>query len=584
MQSILEKFARQIDNFSIRKKMIFIYIFCMLLPITLTDGVIIYTVLHTEAQLLRSEMEDIADAVSYQIFYDVDTVSKVAKSIYTSQYINDFLETKYEDPFDYVVHYQQFFKDTLFQSADMTGSSVITLYTDNETIVSGGTVRSLDLIKGSDWYQDLSKKNTEQMLHFAYEPDIPGAVMDPERCVYFLSKMNYYGGGQSEKMLKLEMDYSTINRNLQNLNYDMPVYICHEGKVIFSNRGGENIGDPFENFLSSDDVEYLKKSNIYGAELEICVLRPETDLIGKLVERLPILVLLFSINILFPLIMVLLLNRSLTARISRLSSIFRNTEDENLIEIEDVAAKDEIGDLMRNYNRMAFRIKTLVKIVYKNRIREQEMTVARQKAELLALRSQINPHFLFNALESIRMHSVIKKEKITAEMVEKLAVMQRQYVDWGEDIIEVGQEMDIVRNYMDLQQYRFGARLSYKLDVEDECQHQKIPKLTIVTFAENACVHGIEKKTVPGWVFIRVYRENEKMCIEVEGMTENEINSMRQKMENASIELLENEKGVGVINACLRLKMMSHDRVHFELSGEEGTGVTVLIRLPFIES
>lgn len=78
------------------------------------------------------------------------------------------------------------------------------------------------------------------------------------------------------------------------------------------------------------------------------------------------------------------------------------------------------------------------------------------------------------------------------------------------------------------------------------------------------------------------------MCIEVEdtgeGMTENEINSMRQKMENASIELLENEKGVGVINACLRLKMMSHGRVHFGLSGEEGTGVTVLIRLPFIES
>lgn len=67
MQSILEKFVRHIDNFSIRKND-FIYIFCMLLPITLTDGVIIYTVLHTEAQLRRSEMEDIADAVNYQIF------------------------------------------------------------------------------------------------------------------------------------------------------------------------------------------------------------------------------------------------------------------------------------------------------------------------------------------------------------------------------------------------------------------------------------------------------------------------------------------------------------------------------------
>lgn len=96
--------------------------------------------------------------------------------------------------------------------------------------------------------------------------------------------------------------------------------------------------------------------------------------------------------------MVLLLNHSLTARISRLSSIFRNTEDENLVEIENVSAKDEIGDLMRNYNRMASRITTLVNIVYKNRILEQEMTVARQKAEL-ALRSQINPHFLLMHLK-----------------------------------------------------------------------------------------------------------------------------------------------------------------------------------------
>ena len=218
----------------------------------------------------------------------------------------------------------------------------------------------------------------------------------------------------------------------------------------------------------------------------------------------------------------------------------------------------------------------------------EKIKVDQLEIELKFLRAQYHPHFLFNALESIRMHSVIRKEKITAEMVEKLAVMQRQYVDWGEDLIEVGKEMEIVKNYMELQQYRFGKRLSYRLDVETECQHQKIPKLTIVTFAENACVHGIEKKTAPGWIFITVYRENEEMCIEVEdtgeGMTEKEFDSMRRKMKNASIELLENEKGVGIINACLRLKMMSHDRVQFELNGEEGTGVSVLIRLPFIES
>ena len=185
------------------------------------------------------------------------------------------------------------------------------------------------------------------------------------------------------------------------------------------------------------------------------------------------------------------------------------------------------------------------------------------------------------------MHSVIRKEKTTAEMVEKLAVMQRQYVDWGEDLIDVGQEMEIVRNYMDLQQYRFGNRLSCELDVEEDCRKQKIPKLTIVTFAENACVHGIEKKTAPGWVFVRVYRDDDRMCIEVEdtggGMSEEELADMRKKMDNASIEMLQTGKGVGIINACLRLKMASQGSVQFELSGEEGTGVTVLIRLPFME-
>ena len=147
----------------------------------------------------------------------------------------------------------------------MTGSSLITLYTDNSTIVSGGTVRNLDLIRESGWYRDLNEKGTEQMLYFAYEPEVSGAVMHPERHVYFVRKMNYYGGGQSEKLFKIEMDYSTINKNLQNLNYDTPVYICHEGKIIFSNRDGENIGDEYEKIFQITKKLNIRKQVIFTA-------------------------------------------------------------------------------------------------------------------------------------------------------------------------------------------------------------------------------------------------------------------------------------------------------------------------------
>ncbi len=214
------------------------------------------------------------------------------------------------------------------------------------------------------------------------------------------------------------------------------------------------------------------------------------------------------------------------------------------------------------------------------------MKLARKNAELLALHSQINPHFLFNALESIRMHSVLKQEYETAAMVEKLATMERQNVEWGNDSVEIRQEIEFVKAYLGLQKYRFGDRLSFELDVEESCESLKIPKLTIVTFVENACVHGIESKTSPGWIFVRAYKEQDGLCIEIEdtgcGMEEEYMNELRTKMEQASIESLKEKGRVGIINACLRLKMVTNDAAKFELDGEKGMGTMVLIRIPLV--
>lgn len=100
----------------------------------------------------------------------------------------------------------------------------------------------------------------------------------------------------------------------------------------------------------------------------------------------------------------------------------------------------------------------------------------------------------------------MKEENETADMVEKLAIMQRQYVDWGNDSVEIEQELEFVKAYLSLQKYRFGDRLNYNLEIDPECAQIRIPKLTIVTFVENACVHGIESKASPGWIFVRAYK------------------------------------------------------------------------------
>ena len=291
-------------------------------------------------------------------------------------------------------------------------------------------------------------------------------------------------------------------------------------------------------------------------------------------------------NICLPLYVLSKLEKSLIRRLNIIEQAFSRVNDEELHKIEDVPGSDEISELMNNYNAMVDRTNSLIQTVYKDKLNEREMDIARQNAELLALHSQINPHFLFNALESIRMHSIIKREYETADMVECLAVMQRNNTNWGNDMVSVRDEAEFVKAYLELQKYRFGDRLSYRIEIDKECEEIVIPKLTIVTFAENACIHGIEKKAKPGWIFVRVYKEERYTVIEVEdtgaGMTDDEAEFMKQLMATSSIENLKTNKHVGIMNACLRLKMMNKG-VSFRVESEDKTGTLIEIRIPFDE-
>ena len=322
--------------------------------------------------------------------------------------------------------------------------------------------------------------------------------------------------------------------------------------------------------------------------MQIYILKPETDVLKELWNNMPLIALLILTNAILPWWLMRELNLSLTIRIEQLSQIFDNVGDEELSRIDKISGSDEISRLMENYNRMAVRTNDLIQTVYKDRIKEQQMDIARQNAELLALHSQINPHFLFNALESIRMHCILRNELEIAEMVEKLAVMERQNVDWATDTVEIRKEMEFVEAYLGLQKYRFGDRLSYELEVDETCLGINIPKLTVVTFVENACIHGIENKTTKGWIFVRIYMEEQEgvreLSIEVEdtgsGMDEEEQQKLFEMMLNASIDRLREKGRVGMVNACLRLKMVTDNRVKFALESEKGVGTLVQIRIP----
>ncbi|MDD7641714.1 MAG: histidine kinase [bacterium] len=581
MKGFLQWIESKMDNFTIKRKLIILYIFCVIMPLIITDSVVGGITYQWEKERQKHEMENIASAVQYNLSNEIDSASRYAKSIYTNKYIDDFLKHEYDTPLDYYTKYQSFFKDALLQAGIGQNNMQLTLYADNDTIISGSEFQKVSEVRGEAWYTYLLDSQMKRTLYVGFE-ESGNSGSRSSRKIFFLQRLNFYG--ETDNVLRLEIDYSSLVRRLEKMNYDTDIFICQGDKIILSNGKQGSVAKDFETFTDYDGIGYAEHMSVYGQELELYVMKPKTGIVQAMVRHFPFILLLLFVNVLLPFLMVSCINHSFTARIGELSAVFDRVDDDKLVEIWNVRGTDEIGGLMRNYNRMVRRMNDLIQNMYKNKIKEQEMIVARQNAELLALHSQINPHFLFNALESIRMHSIIKHEMETADMVERLAVLQRQYVEWQDDSVQVDKEMDFVETYLELQKYRFGDKLSFELDVEEACKGYVIPKLSIVTFVENACVHGIESKATAGWIFVRIYERKDQLCLEIEdtgnGMEEEETESLKQRMADANIEMLKGRGRVGIVNACLRLKMVSKDEVSFDVDSEQGVGTLILVKIP----
>ncbi|WP_243002665.1 sensor histidine kinase [Lachnotalea glycerini] len=583
MRQLWKKMKSMMDDYKIKKKLQILYVYCVLIPLILTDSVILYIVIHSELISKQKGMENIASAVQYNLSYDVENAASATKKIYMNKYVNQFMENEYESELDYYNNYLNFLKDSLFESSIGMSEATITMYADNSTIINGGEFSQLEQIRDAKWYKYLKESDQDSVLYIYYD-DSKSPAVDAKRKISFIRKLNFYERDSCEKIVKMDMDYSNMVRSFVKMNYEAPVYICYENKILLSNNGSTSVWSDFEAFDKLKEVGFVKNITIYGMELQIYVLKPQMEVMTQIINNMPIILLLVFINAILPWIFVKIINYSFTQRLQELSDVFTRIDDDRLYVIENIRGDDEIGGLMHNYNRMVAKINDLIQTVYIDRLREQEMDIERQNAELLALHSQINPHFLFNALESIRMHSILRKEFETAHMVERLAIMERQNVDWGNDFIKVKEEMAFVEAYLELQKYRFGDRLSYQLDISEQCLDYQIPKLTIVTFVENACIHGIESKPTPGWIFVRIYQVRSEFCIEIEdtggGIEEPLLKKLLDKMNHASIEKLKDKEGVGILNACLRLKMATDNRVYFEVESEIGIATMILIKIP----
>lgn len=578
LHSIIDK---GLNSLQLREKIIGLFLFCVILPLITIDGIIINNILREEKVESLREAEKVADTVANYGEDVINTCHNIATSVDQNYRVGEILGQTYETTFDYYDNYHKMSENYFFQTLTRFNNMKVKLYTSNDTVVSGGYVGRTSDIDDTEWFNDFI--NSGDKYTFRCDFDTSSGVTESKRRIFYFGKLSFKNCPY-DTYIRIDLNYSTVSSEITRLCNLESVYICADDEMIFSSEGYNNLNTPYPEFEKNNGNYYVKDVTNLGNITQIAVKIKSATSLKYLFDNKISIVLLLAISLLLPAFVLYKINNSIVYRIKKLDQVFGKRENDELVRVDNPEGSDELGNLMFNYNKMVDQVNNLIKIVYKERLKEQEMSIARQKAELLALHSQINPHFMFNALESIRMHSLIKGETETAEMVEKLALMERQYVNWDSDMISIEQEVSAVEAYLLLQKYRFGDKLKYEISIEESCKERLIPKLTVVTFVENACVHGMENKTSECFVYLRVYNKNNDFIIEVEdtgnGIDDEILNEIKEKAKTINIEDLKSDKHIGIYNALLRIKMTMGDEYRFDIESEEGIGTLIQIIFP----
>lgn len=266
-----------------------------------------------------------------------------------------------------------------------------------------------------------------------------------------------------------------------------------------------------------------------------------------------------------------IISRSIINPILELLRSMKKTQSGSLQKVKVEANSLEFEQLFIGYNNMIGQIDQLLK-----RIIEEQNTI--RKAELSTLQAQIKPHFLYNTLDSITSLALSGLNDQVCDLVEALGSYYRMSVSKGRDVITVGEEIEMVKNYLIIQKVRYQDLFEVQYDVDESCCHYPIMKLVLQPLVENSLYHGIRKKGTNGTIWIGAHHTEGGVQITISddgvGMSEEEIKRILSTEEKGQI------KSIGLWGTMERMRIFYEDKNSFKIESEPGRGTKITLTIP----
>lgn len=242
----------------------------------------------------------------------------------------------------------------------------------------------------------------------------------------------------------------------------------------------------------------------------------------------------------------------------------------------NVERNDEIGNVIISLNQMLDEKELMDSKVQESQKRVYEAELAKKQLQVLAYRNQINPHFLYNTFECIRAMALYYDADEIAEITMALSKVFRFAVK-GDNIVTVEEEVNYIKEYAKIIDYRFMGKIEINLDIDEEVKSKNVIKLMLQPLVENAVFHGVEQKMNGGEVDVSIHMKNpDEMILTVEdnglGIEPKKLKELQETLGTS-----ESQKGVGMANIYQRIKLFYGEDTTFDIQSEEGVGTKITI-------
>ncbi len=580
-------------NTKFRNKLIFMCI-AVIVPITLAGVFLLYNLIDLMRTNAGNEAIFEADGLKTRLKDTITTVSNISDRLYESNILNDIVNGSFTENDEYYdLNLQNQPVSEYIKSYPQIDN--VRIYIDSGNIARNEYLVAADNdIKNTYWYRETSSAVRPKWQIILVDDDVYRlALISPitdengtfRGALTVTVNPKWFGEITKDTNSKVVLTtsnnvvfYSTLENYspgtvINNNDFNVPLGVSDSeildtetnpfrkiGYAVISYFDYENAGNPFQvyiikpNFLFNDAT----KNTIFTYTMYI------------------------FLCIVLSVLLTILFASMFSRRIQFLKNQMHSAASGNFELAEDIKGTDEIYDLYVDLKKMVDSMQKLINDAYKAKIRSESFKLNQIEAEFKTLASQINPHFLYNTLETIRMKAYCNNDKETADLVKKLGKFMRRCLEIKDGMVTLESELEFTRSYLELQSARFGDRISYSIYCEVSRSYKILP-LIIQPIVENAFAHGIESAKANGKIAISVRYKGENIEINV---SDNGQGITPERLEELLEKLRENDtssgKSIGLTNVNKRIKMYHGDEYGLSIKTAVGNGTTVTITLPRI--